>query len=107
MSEPQWYLIAYDIRDPRRLRRVQHLLRTCSHPLQASVFAWEGSHRELQVLKKALEALIKPKEDDVRGYPVVSGHGILWWGAMPMPKDIVVENAPRIDLQAPLGQPDS
>lgn len=101
MSDTHWYVIAYDIRDARRLRRLQRFLRSCGHVLQESVFAWEGTQRELQVLKSEIARLIRASEDDVRGYPVCGGHGILWWGSLPMPQDIVVEAAPQIHWQTP------
>lgn len=99
MSDTSWYVIAYDIRDVRRLRRVQRFLRSCSHVLQESVFAWEGTQRELQMLKAEIRRLIRESEDDVRGYPVCRNHGILWWGSLPMPQGIVAESAPRIAWQ--------
>lgn len=99
MSAPSWYLIAYDVRDPKRLRRVQRYLRTCAYALQESVFAWQGNQRQLAELKQQLTRLIRQSEDDVRGYPVPDGQAILWWGNSPMPLGIVDECAPPIDLQ--------
>lgn len=106
MSAPAWYLIAYDVRDPKRLRRVQRYLRTCAYALQESVFAWQGDHRQLAELKQQLTRLIRPSEDDVRGYPVPEGQAILWWGNLPMPQGIVDEGAPRLDLQDAPAQDD-
>lgn len=99
MSDTAWYVIAYDIRDPQRLRRVQRLLRSCGYTLQESVFAWEGDHRQLADLKQQLLRLIRENEDDVRGYPMLAGHDILWWGALVLPLGIVDESSPRIDRQ--------
>ncbi|WP_152484448.1 CRISPR-associated endonuclease Cas2 [Halomonas sp. THAF5a] len=102
MSEVQWYVIAYDIREPRRLRKVQRLLRTCGYALQESVFAWQGDHRQLRELQRRLRALIKAEVDDVRGYPVRMGQGILWWGNLPLPSGVIDEAAPRFELQQPV-----
>lgn len=99
MSSASWYVIAYDVRDPKRLRRVQRYLRTCAYALQESVFAWQGDQRQLAELKQQLARLIRESEDDVRGYPVPDGQAILWWGNLPMPSGIVDESAPCIDLQ--------
>lgn len=99
MSSASWYIIAYDIRDPRRLRRVQQFLRTCCYPLQRSVFAWYGDHRQLVALQRELTRRIKPSEDDVRGYPVWANTPLLWWGRPPLPDGIVVEGAPAIARQ--------
>lgn len=103
MSEAQWYVIAYDIREPRRLRKVQRCLRGCGYALQESVFAWQGDNRQLRELQKRLSALIRAEVDDVRGYPVMKGQGILWWGNLPLPGGVIDEDAPRIELQIPVG----
>lgn len=99
MSAAAWYIIAYDICDPRRLRKVQRFLRTCGYPLQHSVFAWHGDHRQLHELKKQLQKMIRPSVDDLRGYPVLAGHELLWWGSLPLPAGIIDESAPKIALQ--------
>ena len=105
MSEPRWYLIAYDIRSPRRLRKVQHHLRACGYPLQESVFAWHGNRRELVKLQQALKALINESEDDIRGYPILEETGILWWGCLPWPQGVHIEDAPPLHVQAMADKP--
>lgn len=104
MSQPQWQLIVYDIRHEKRLRRVHRLLQRCAFALQASVFAWHGDYRQLQCLKKALARLIDPKEDDVRGYPLLSDHGIIWWGKNPLPEGLHVEGFPTLERRGIFGQ---
>jgi CRISPR-associated protein Cas2 len=104
MSTPQWQLIVYDIRHEKRLRRVHRLLKGCAFALQASVFAWRGDHRQLQCLKKELARRIDPTEDDVRGYPLLSDHGIVWWGKTPLPEGIHVEGFPRLEHRENFGQ---
>ena len=99
MSAAAWYIISYDISDPRRLQKVQRFLRACGYPLQKSVFAWHGDHRQLQQLQHQLKKLIQPSVDDLRGYPVLSGHQLLWWGSLPLPVGVIDESAPKIDLQ--------
>ncbi len=64
------YLVAYDIADPKRLGRVARYL--CQHAcrVQYSVFAAPLSHSRLNHILSELEAMIDPKHDDVRAYPL-------------------------------------
>lgn len=48
------YLVAYDIRDPRRLRRVHKIAKTYGYPLQYSVFVCDLTRIELLAMKSAL-----------------------------------------------------
>ena len=65
---PNAWLIAYDIRDPRRLARVHRLLRSVAFPLQYSVFLGWIKRPELEELVTRLKILIELKQDDVRLY---------------------------------------
>jgi CRISPR-associated protein Cas2 len=59
------YIVTYDIRDPKRLRRVyKHMLGWGDH-LQLSVFQCEISDRELIELRAGLAQIIRPTEDQV------------------------------------------
>lgn len=49
------YLVAYDIRDDKRLRRVHLVCRTYGSPLQYSVFICDLNARELIACRAALE----------------------------------------------------
>lgn len=71
-SKKTWYLIQYDIADPRRLARVHRLLKTCSFFVQESVCVWQGSSAELTLLQQQLKKLIKPSQDDIRGYRLLN-----------------------------------
>lgn len=59
------YLIAYDIMDPKRYRRIYRVM--CGHgdPLQYSVFRCELSDVELQKLKDLLWPLLNLGQDRV------------------------------------------
>ena len=63
--EEHLYIIAYDIRSPRRWRRVFRLLQGYGEWLQLSVFQCRLSRRRRAELKAALDALIKHDEDHV------------------------------------------
>lgn len=48
------YLLAYDIREPRRLRRVHLVAKTYGDPLQYSLFVCDLSPSELLLLRRDL-----------------------------------------------------
>lgn len=59
------YLVAYDVSDPGRLRRVYKTLNGYGDPLQYSVFRCDLSDAEKMKLKEALVGLIHHVEDRV------------------------------------------
>ena len=65
MADRIRYLVAYDIRHPRRLRRVHRVATDHGEPLQYSVFVCDLTAVELVALKRALLAEIKTTEDSV------------------------------------------
>ena len=89
MARSDTYLIAYDIRDPKRLRKVERHLSKQARRVQYSIFAADLTPAVLDRLCRALGRLIDPRVDDVRIYPVppgayvevdgppASGHGVL------------------------------
>jgi CRISPR-associated protein Cas2 len=62
------WLVAYDIRAPRRLRRVHRLLRKEGVPAQYSVFTVEANDPQIVLLLAKLRALIDESSDDLRAY---------------------------------------
>jgi CRISPR-associated endonuclease Cas2 len=70
MSQRDWYLLAYDIRAPHRLRRVHHYLRKRGLATQQSVFFLHASETELTAALDDLAALMNGREDDLRAYPI-------------------------------------
>lgn len=65
-----WYLIAYDIADPRRLQRLHRALRKEAMAVQRSVFLIEGSVSRVEGLMDEWERLLDPHQDDLRAYPI-------------------------------------
>lgn len=80
-----WYVIAYDIADPRRLRRVHQIAKKRAAFLQRSVYAFNGRGTALLGLLTDIRAEIKVAEDDVRIYSI-SGPSELWFlaGGVPL-----------------------
>lgn len=98
VNEPRRWLIAYDIRDPRRLNRVHRLLAKAAIPVQYSVFAAAGSRRAMQDLAARLEQEIDARVDDVRFYPVPQPAEVYTIGATMLPEGVLVLDD-RLDLE--------
>lgn len=84
MATPRtWYLLAYDIRDPKRLQRVHYYLRKRALAAQQSVFFLYVTDAELKRALDAVAARIDRHRDDVRAYPI--SHPADVWLAGPSP----------------------
>ncbi len=59
------YLVAYDIRDDKRLRNVASCVEGYGTRVQYSVFVCDLSAREAVELRADIEARFKPSEDSV------------------------------------------
>jgi CRISPR-associated protein Cas2 len=94
-----WYLLAYDVADPRRLRRVHRRLRREGIAMQQSVFLLFGSNEALRTLMDELGALLDPSVDDLRAYPVADP-AELWLHGQSALQQGVLRDAPA---QSPLG----
>jgi CRISPR-associated protein Cas2 len=68
LNAPKTWLIAYDIREPLRLRRVHRYLRQQAVPVPYSVFVARSSAARDQEIRAALGRIIDPKLDDIRIY---------------------------------------
>jgi CRISPR-associated protein Cas2 len=65
MAQRTRYVVAYDIREPRRLRRVHQVAKDFGFPLQYSVFVCDLTALELLGLKRALTREAKLAEDSI------------------------------------------
>jgi CRISPR-associated protein Cas2 len=77
-SHTQRWLLAYDIRDTKRLQRVWRYLRREALPLQYSVYLLPTNRGQLETILEHLRTLIDETEDDVRVYPINANTRI--WG---------------------------
>ena len=59
------YLVAYDIRDEKRLRTVASCMEGYGDRIQYSVFVCDLSEQEMVLMRTDVEARIKPSEDSV------------------------------------------
>lgn len=79
-----WYLLAYDIADPRRLQRVHYRVKQRGVAVQQSVFFVHATEGELTTLLDELSALIQPREDDIRAYPIAHPGEVWLSGQRPL-----------------------
>lgn len=61
-------VLVYDIPDDKRRTRLRKTLLGFGTPVQYSVFECDLSPRQLARMEKAVRAVMKPKEDNVRYY---------------------------------------
>jgi CRISPR-associated protein Cas2 len=59
------YLVAYDIRDDRRLRNIAGCMEGYGTRIQYSVFVCDLSDQEKVIMRGNIEALMKASEDSV------------------------------------------
>ncbi len=64
----RFYIISYDIGDPRRLQRVHRFLKDYGKPVQKSVFECWLTQKELEDMVSWLADFIKRTDDRVRIY---------------------------------------
>lgn len=65
MAERTRYLLAYDIRHPRRLRRVHQVAKAWGYPLQYSVFVCDLTKSELMMMRNDLTTEMNANQDSV------------------------------------------
>jgi len=58
-----WFLVSYDIRDPKRLRRVAKKMEGYGIRIQFSVFRCRLNERKVERLKWELEKIMKEDDD--------------------------------------------
>lgn len=84
-EQKNWYLIAYDIRCPKRWRKAYQLLQGYGDKLQYSIFRCWLSQRGREKLRWELEKILAPDDDlllirlssqCVRGLPAYNRPGV-------------------------------
>ncbi len=72
-----WYLIAYDIRETKRLQKVHYYLKKRATALQNSVFLLHVDSKKLMEIMHGVKERAKGQIDDIRLYPIPNP-GIIW-----------------------------
>lgn len=87
------WLVAYDIRQHRRLRRVHRILRKRGMAAQYSVFTVEADDPGIAELLQQLEAEINLREDDLRAYHLPASCPVWRLGAQDWPDGLCLAPA--------------
>jgi len=63
MAAPQWHLITYDVRDPKRLRRTAKLLEGYGERIQYSIFRARVNKQKLEKIRWELSEILADEDD--------------------------------------------
>lgn len=87
------WMVCYDIRCPRRLRKVHRRLKAAGIAIQYSGFCVQAHELALQEILDDLSKLIDHRLDDVRAYRLP--HDLKMWtlGSQTMPDEVVLTGA--------------
>lgn len=71
----RYWVIGYDITEPRRLQRIHRTMLRHAISLEYSVFLLTGSETDRRRCMEEITAIINPETDDLRCYPLPA-HGL-------------------------------
>lgn len=100
--QPKTWIVAYDIREPRRLRRVYRLLRKEGLATQYSVYTVEADAVQITGLLARVRTLIDPRVDDVRAYHLPERCTVWSLGAQAWPDGLCLTGTHAARLLADL-----
>lgn len=83
----QLYLVAYDVREPSRLRRALHILKDYACAGQKSVFECWLSLKERHQLERRLNEQLDSEVDSVMFSTLRKTHPVRTLGIAPQPED--------------------
>ncbi|QTA81767.1 CRISPR-associated endonuclease Cas2 [Desulfonema limicola] len=83
MDRRSWYMMAYDIADPRRLAKIHRQIKKDGIAAQKSVFFVHGTEKDIESLMDRIGNIMKMNEDDLRAYPITKPADI--WTNVPNP----------------------
>jgi CRISPR-associated protein Cas2 len=78
-QKKHWYLLAYDIRQPKRLQKLHYFISKHALAMQNSVFLFEAEPSTLNTILKGIAKRSHQLEDDIRLYPLFNPNQI--WAA--------------------------
>lgn len=90
INAPANWIVAYDIREPRRLSRLHRHLKKVAIPLQYSVFLAHETRTGIEALVKEIEDIIETREDDVRIYRIPKRTELIFVGRKVLPDGILL-----------------
>jgi CRISPR-associated protein Cas2 len=104
------WLLAYDIAEPRRLRRVHRIVRRAGASVQYSAYSITASDAALDDVLLRLRGVIAVEADDVRAYHLPARCRVWTLGRQCMPEgvDVDADTAAKLLLEtAEADQPDA
>ena len=101
------WLICYDIADPKRVVRLHRFIKCFAQPVQRSVFFFEGSRADMARRLQDIAALIDPRDDDVRAYPIPNPVRLHRLGRGTMPSGVLLQSDRNPGLAALLQAPNA
>ena len=84
MKRKGWYLVAYDIANPRRLVRIHNLIKKEGLAVQKSLFFVQGREKRINELLDRIASIMALKEDDLRAYPITHPREVWTNGPNPL-----------------------
>lgn len=84
MKRKGWYLIAYDIANPRRLSKVYRFLKNEGLAVQKSLFFIQGTECYINEILDHIASIMLLCEDDLRAYPIMNPDKIWTNGPNPL-----------------------
>ena len=91
MTRKRPYLVAYDIRWPKRLYRVHKVAKRYGIPIQYSVFWAHLTDSAVEALIGELRAEIDSRFDDIRIYPIPTPAEVVLLGEQVIPDGIYLD----------------
>ncbi|GBD36828.1 CRISPR-associated endoribonuclease Cas2 [bacterium HR36] len=83
-----YFLVAYDIADPRRLQRVARFMERRALRCQKSVFLYQGDLQGVDRMLNEVVRLLNVQEDIVQVWQLARGQPLKgWYRGQPMPLD--------------------
>ncbi|MGI6454162.1 MAG: CRISPR-associated endonuclease Cas2 [bacterium] len=58
----QWYLVGYDVCDPKRLRKTARLMEGYGHRIQYSIFQVQATAKQIERLRWELSQILKDED---------------------------------------------
>jgi len=78
-SHKKWYMLVYDVREPKRLQKIHYFMKKHGIAMQKSVFILKIDNTGLYKVISGVKELVNNREDDVRIYPITTPSSI--WAA--------------------------
>ena len=70
MARLGWYMVCYDISNPKRLGKVHRIMKKNGLAVQKSVFFIQRTEIDMKTFLNQFNPVIDKKKDDIRAYPV-------------------------------------